>query len=95
MQFTQPIINAICEAALFYREDCYNPLDPESISLCRKIDDFTRALSSRSLSGFTRGHLENCCIFLSYFIDNAPAAVNTSVHRSLLVQFSEILRTLP
>lgn len=95
MQLTQTIIKAICEAALFYKEDCYNPLDPESVSLCRNIDDFIQALSSRSLPGFTRGHLENCCIFLSYFIENVPAVVNTSVHRSLLVQFSEILRTQP
>lgn len=95
MLLTKPIIKAICESALLFKEDCYDPLDPDSVSLCHNIDIFTRDLSSGSLPGFTRGHLENCCVFLSHFVNNAPEGVSTAVHRSLLVQFSEILRNQP
>ena len=95
MQFNSSVIRSICESALFYKVAFYNPLDLDAVSLCRNIDAFVQALSSHSLPGLTRGQLENCCLFLSFFVENAPDGVNTAAHRALLVQFSQILRTQP
>ena len=94
MQFNPPVINAICEAAEFFRKDCYNPLDPESVALCSKIDRFVLNLSAHKLAGLTLGEIQNCCIFLTFFIENAPACKVSPVHRSTLAQLVEILETL-
>lgn len=92
MNLSKVQIDALVESAMFYRESVYDPLDPDSLSLCGKIDAFCSQLLAHKLPGMSSGLVQNCCIFLSFFIDNHPHPERLTVHRSLLALYQEILR---
>ncbi len=93
MKLSKAQIDALVESAMFYRESTYNPLDPQSVELCSKIDDFCIQLLTRKLPGMTAGLVQNCCIFLSFFIENHPHPECLPVHRSLLALYEDLLHT--
>ena len=92
MTLSKPKIDALVESAMFYRESVYNPLDPESLDLCGKIEFFCSQLLTRKLPGLTLGQIQNCCIFLDFFIENHPHPDRLVVHRSLLALYENALR---
>ena len=93
MKMTDSKINAIIESAIFYRKCIYNPMRPSSVETCEKIDDFCSRLRSHKLLGFTRGEAENCCLFLSEFIDASDHPEQLTVQRSVFSELENYLHT--
>lgn len=91
MGFSPADIDAITESALFFRDMFDDPLDAEHDKLSKNIDSFLLDLRAKKLPGLTFGQVQNCCLFLKNFIENAPDGQDLTVHRLLLFRLTEAL----